>query len=62
MPSGYRPEHENDREQARGGRGRVFEQLQANVTGRKLLGGDPRADDDRGQEGRAQQLCHQAPR
>jgi hypothetical protein len=50
------PEHEDDREQARGGGSGVLQQLEADVAGRELLGRDARADDDRRQERRPEKL------
>ena len=50
MPAGNRAEHQDNCEQAsRRGRG-VLEQLQPDSARRKLLGGDPGADNDGGQE------------
>ena len=42
MRAGNRTEHQDDGEQPGGGRRRVLEQLEADVAGRQLLGGDPR--------------------
>jgi hypothetical protein len=56
MRAGHRSEHEDDREQPCGGRGGVLEQLETDVGGRELLGGNPRADHDRSQERGSEQL------
>ena len=55
-----RPEHQDDGEQAGRRRGRVLEELQPGVARGELLGGDARPDDERGQEGAAQELGRRA--
>ena len=59
MSAGDGPEHEDDREQARCGGGRVLEQLEPDVSGRELLRGDPGTDHHRGEECRSEQLGEQ---
>ena len=56
MAAGHRSEHQDDGEEAGCGGGRVLQELQPGVPGGELLGGDARADDDRGQECAAQEL------
>ena len=48
--AGHRPEREDQRDEAAGGRGGVLEQLQPDVVGREALGEDARADDDRDEQ------------
>ena len=60
--AGDRPEHEDDREEAGRGRGGVLEQLQADVAGRELGGGDARPDHGGGEKRRAEELGEQAAR
>ena len=62
VPAGDGPEHEDDREQARGGGGGVLEQREAGVVGRELLRGDARADHERGEERGAEELGEQPAR
>jgi hypothetical protein len=61
VSSGNGPGCENDREQARSRRGRVLEQLKADIAGRELLSSDSLSDHDRRQERRAQKLGEQTP-
>ena len=61
VPAGDRPEHQDDRVQPGGGRGRVLEQLEPDVVRGELLGGDPGADHERGEERGAEQLGEQSP-
>ncbi len=49
-------EHQDDREQPGCGGGGVLQQLEAGIAGRQALGGDARADHQRGQESAAQEL------
>ena len=53
-------EHQDDGEEPGCGGGRVLEELQPGVPGGELLRSDSRADDDRRQEGAAQELCAQS--
>src|SRR5215218_9016268 len=53
-----RERREDDREQARGSGGGLLQQLETGVVG-ELLGGDPGADDQRGEEGAAEVLGQQ---
>ena len=55
-------EHQDDREQPCGRGRRVLEQLQAHVGGRQRVRGHARADYERRQEGRAEQLGKQSAR
>lgn len=50
MGARYGTEHQDNREQPRGRRCRVLEQLEPDVARREALRGDPRADHDSGQE------------
>jgi hypothetical protein len=50
VTAGDRPEHQDDREQPGRRRSRVLQQLQARITRRQLLGGDARADHQRGKQ------------
>ena len=50
MGTGRSSDHVNDRhEPCPGGHG-ILQELEPSHSGRELLGGDPRTDDDRGQE------------
>ena len=59
VPAGHRAEHQDDREQPCRRRGGVLEQLQTNVARGERLRRDARADHERGEEGRAEQLGEQ---
>jgi hypothetical protein len=54
--------HEDDREQTRGGRGPVFEQLQTYVSRGEMLRSDPGADHHRSEKRRAEELGEQPSR
>ena len=60
VPARDGSEHEDDREQPRGGGGGVLEQLEAGVARGECLRCDARADHERREERRAQQLGKQA--
>ena len=53
------PEHQDDGEQSGCGSRGVLEELQADVAGRQRLSGDPRTDDDGGEQRAAQELGQQ---
>jgi hypothetical protein len=57
--SGDRAQHEDQSRQAERGGGAVFQQLQSDVIGGELLGGDPGADYDRDQQSGAEELGEQ---
>ncbi len=61
VSAGDGPEHEDEGEEARRRGDRVLEQLQPDVAGRELRGGDSRPDDGCGEEGGAEELGEQAP-
>ena len=59
MGAGDRAEHQDDGEEPGRRGGGVLEELEPDVARRQRLGGDPRADDDGGQQGAAQELGQQ---
>ena len=54
--AGHRPEREDERDETGGGRGRVLEQLEPDVARREAFRGDARADHDRDEHRRADEL------
>jgi hypothetical protein len=60
VSAGDRAEHQDDREQPGRCRGRVLEQFEPGLVRGELLGGDPGADHERGEERRAEQFGEQA--
>ena len=57
----HRTEQQDQHCQPEDGGRAVLQQLQADIVRRQLLGRDPRADDDRDQQGAAEELGQQAP-
>ena len=62
MRPGYRAEQQDQHRQPEHGGGRVLQQLQPDIVGGQLLGGDPGADDHGDQQRGAGELGQQPPR